>query len=137
LEVEISTRGLSFSEAAEKLAGPVKQKLIENLAGVIYDAAVRGAPGRLSEKISVEIGEGKAVVGVRAPYALYVIEGTAPHEIRPVNASCLAFRTGGKMVFTMLVRHPGTRANPFLQRAVAEGYSKVEEAFAEAWKELT
>jgi hypothetical protein len=34
--VEVSTRGLEFEEVAEKLSGPVKQKLIERLADVAW-----------------------------------------------------------------------------------------------------
>ena len=69
-------------------------------------------------------------------YAVYVEKGTAPHEIRPVNASVLAFEVGGDMVFTRLVRHPGTRPNPFMQRAVEAAREKVDETFAELWLEL-
>jgi len=44
----------------------------------------------------------------------------------------LAFRAaGGDMVFTRLVRHPGTKPNPFLQRAVDKAREKVEELFEE------
>lgn len=83
-----------------------------------------------------EIGDGEASVQALAPYAMYVVKGTAPHEIRPVNASVLAFMVGGRMVFTPLVRHPGTKPNPFMQRAVEDARSKVEETFAELWLEL-
>jgi hypothetical protein len=83
-----------------------------------------------------EIGDGEASIQALAPYAMYVVKGTAPHEIRPINASVLAFEVGGKMVFTPLVHHPGTKPNPFMQRAVEEARSKVDEAFAELWLEL-
>ena len=67
---------------------------------------------------------------------MYVVEGTAPHEIRPVNASVLAFAVGGRMVFTSLVRHPGTKPNPFMERAAEDARSKVDEVFAELWLEM-
>jgi hypothetical protein len=47
-----------------------------------------------------------------------VAKRTVPHEIRPVNASVLAFEAGGKMVLTPLVRRPRTKLNPFMPRAV-------------------
>jgi hypothetical protein len=72
-----------------------------------------------------------------APYAAYVIKGTAPHEIRPVNASVLAFEVGGKLVFTPIVRHPGTKANPFLEKAAENARSKVAQVFADVWQEIT
>ena len=66
-----------------------------------------------------------------------MVKGTAPHEIRPVNASCLAFEApGGGMVFTQLVHHPGTRPNPFMERAAEDARGKVDEVFAELWLEL-
>jgi hypothetical protein len=83
-----------------------------------------------------EIGDGEASIQALAPYAVYVVEGTAPHEIRPVNASVLAFEVAGRMVFTPLVRHPGTKPNPFMQRAVEDARSKVDEVFAELWLEM-
>ena len=72
-----------------------------------------------------------------APYAAYVVKGTAPHEIRPVNASILAFEVGGKLVFTPIVRHPGTKPNPFLEKAAEDARSKVAEVFAGVWQEIT
>ena len=59
-----------------------------------------------------------------------------PHEIRPVNGKVLAFKVAGKMIFTPIVHHPGTRANPFLERAVDEASGKVESVFADLWLEL-
>lgn len=83
-----------------------------------------------------EISDGEASIQALAAHAVYVVRGTAPHEIRPVNASVLAFQVGGKMVFTPLVRHPGTKPNPFMQRAVEDARSKVDEVFAELWLEM-
>ena len=83
-----------------------------------------------------EIGDGEASIQALAAYAMYIVEGTAPHEIRPVNASVLAFQIAGRIVFTPLVRHPGTKPNPFMQRAVEDARSKVDEVFAELWLEM-
>ncbi|OMB79285.1 hypothetical protein A5743_14390 [Mycolicibacterium conceptionense] len=56
-------------------------------------------------------------VHAKADYALYVHEGTRPHVIRPKRAQALRFQIGGRTVFARLVRHPGTRARPFLRNA--------------------
>ena len=82
------------------------------------------------------MGDGEASIQALAPYAVYVEKGTSPHEIRPVNASVLAFEVGGRVVFTPLVRHPGTKPNPFMQRAAEDARSKVDEVFAELWLEM-
>jgi hypothetical protein len=55
------------------------------------------------------------------PYVGYVLNGTRAHIIRPIqnrpNAH-LRFLAGGRVVFAKQTFHPGTRADPFLQRAL-------------------
>lgn len=53
-------------------------------------------------------------------YAPYVENGTRPHIIRPRTKKALRFRVGGQTVFATIVHHPGTKAQPFLSRAVRE-----------------
>ena len=65
-------------------------------------------------------------LGLAASYAAAVEYGTAPHEITPMNGGVLAFEVAGKMMFTPIVHHPGTRANPFMQRALEEALGKVD-----------
>jgi HK97 gp10 family phage protein len=139
ITVEVSTSGLEFDEVAESLSKELKQKLVEKLVDIAYAAAFLGAPwrtGKLVGSIIKDIAEGEASISALASYAIYVEKGTAPHEIRPVNASVLAFEVGGGVVFTRLVRHLGTKPNPFMQRAVEAAREKVEETFAELWLEL-
>lgn len=59
-------------------------------------------------------------VGSNVEYAPYVHDGTRPHVIRPRNAQALRFQVGGRVVYARVVNHPGTRARPFLDRALAE-----------------
>ena len=140
VSVEVSTRGLQFDELAETLSGPLRQKLIERLADVAWASAFWNAPrktGNLAGTIVKEVGDGKASITALAPYAVYVVKGTRPHIIRPVNGSVLAFEgAGGKMVFTRLVHHPGTKPNTFMQNAVEDARGKAEEVFAQLWQEL-
>lgn len=53
-------------------------------------------------------------------YAPFVNDGTRPHVIRPKNKQVLRFTVGNQVVFAKVVNHPGTRARPFLDRAVRE-----------------
>jgi hypothetical protein len=67
-------------------------------------------------------------VGSDVEYAPMVNDGTRPHIIRPRRAKALKFTVGGRTVYAAVVRHPGTRARPFLDRALADvarsrGYS--------------
>lgn len=57
-----------------------------------------------------------------------VNDGTRPHVIRPRAKQVLRFQVGGRTVFAKVVNHPGTKPNPFLDRALREvaaarGYS--------------
>jgi hypothetical protein len=89
--------------------------------------------GRLRSSIRAEPPRifslrGVAKVGSDLEYAGFVNDGTGPHTIRPRTKQVLRFRVGGQVVFAKVVHHPGTRANPFLDRALREvaaqrGYS--------------
>ena len=140
VEVEVSTRGLEFEETAKRLDPQLRGLLIERLAEVAYFEAFYGAPwksGNLARSIVKEVEADSAVIRVLAKYGIYVVAGTAPHEIRPAGASCLAFRAkSGAMVFTRLVRHPGTKPNPFLEEAAEKTRDQVDEVFADLFLEL-
>lgn len=59
-------------------------------------------------------------IGSDVFYAPYVNDGTRPHQIRPKRAKALRFKVGGRTVFAAVVNHPGTKPNPFLDRALRE-----------------
>lgn len=138
--IEIATGGLEFEVAVQKLGGVLRQRLVERLADVVWASAFWGAPrrsGYLASTIVKEVGSCEAVISVLASYAMYVVKGTRPHVIRPVNASVLAFEAAdGRVVFAPLVCHPGTQPNLFLQDAAAAAFGKVTEVFAELWVEM-
>lgn len=57
-----------------------------------------------------------------APHTIYIHEGTVPHWINAVNGDVLRFEgtngNAGQIIFTWESFHPGTRANPFLSKAL-------------------
>jgi hypothetical protein len=59
-------------------------------------------------------------IGSDVEYAPMVNDGTRPHLIRPRRAQVLRFKVGGRTVFAKVVHHPGTRARPFLDRALQD-----------------
>jgi HK97 gp10 family phage protein len=139
IEFMVSTSGLEFDEVAQKLTSQLKRKLIERVTDIAFAAAFWGAPiktGYLASTVYKQVSDNEGVVGVAASYARVVVEGSAPHEIRPANGGVLAFMIAGKMVFTPIVHHPGTKPNPFMQNAFEEAQSKVDVTFAELWLEL-
>lgn len=70
-------------------------------------------------------------VEVGAEYGIYVHEGTRPHQIVARNKRVLANKRSGD-VFGRVVNHPGTKANPFLQRAVDASESDIDGYFINA-----
>ncbi|WP_319646507.1 hypothetical protein [Streptomyces stelliscabiei] len=50
-----------------------------------------------------------------------MLDGTRPHTIRPRRAKALRFEAGGQAMFAAYARHPGTRPNNFMARALRVG----------------
>jgi hypothetical protein len=71
----------------------------------------RKGPGRMQQ---IRIGTG---TGSNRGYAMYHHEGTKPHVITPKKTGrLLTFNVRGKRVFAKVVKHPGTKPNPYLTR---------------------
>lgn len=59
--------------------------------------------------LEIEVGNSRLT-----PYAVFVHDGTKPHEIRPKKKKALKTPYGPRKK----VNHPGTKANPYLQKSV-------------------
>ena len=74
--------------------------------------------GLLRSSIDTDVRPGllgpSAYVGSEVSYALMHHQGTRPHLIVPQRGQVLKFRNHGARVYASHVRHPGTRANPYL-----------------------
>lgn len=57
----------------------------------------------------------KMEIGSSLKYALMHHEGTKPHLIIPYRAKALRFHSGGRIIYTRMVKHPGTRPNRYLK----------------------
>jgi HK97 gp10 family phage protein len=139
IEFSVTKSGTELNELAQKISGPLREKLIERLTDIALAEAFWGAPhktGYLASTVYKQVSNGEGVIGVAASYAKFVVEGTAPHEIRAANGGLLSFLVAGKHIFTPIVHHPGTKPNPFLQKATEKARSKVDQTFAELWLEL-
>lgn len=83
------------------------------------------ASGRM--KMTVTTRGPRGIVEYPVNYAAAVEDGSVPHVIRARRKKALRFVMDGQVVFARAVRHPGTRARPFLGKAArlvaaAEGY---------------
>jgi len=135
IQVEVSQRGLDL----HVFAGKIRSDVIPDLVGTAADyaealmsakAPVRS--GRLLGSIRKIVSGNEAVICPTVPYAVYVEYGTRPHEIHPVRARVLAFEVAGKMVFTPIVHHPGTKPNPFIRETAEAVLEKIRDFWNQA-----
>lgn len=108
-------------------------RAIKTSVNIIRPIMQRNAPfasGKLRKNIqSVASGlEGRVGPNLRVtPYALFVEKGTKPHEIRPRTKQAL-FWPGARHPVKR-VMHPGTKANPFVEKTVKEIETPVQRIF--------
>jgi HK97 gp10 family phage protein len=122
--VDVNKLAAAFKKAP-LIAVSEYSKAIERSAFKIESDAKRNAPvnkgsggGTLRQSISSRMtGNASAVIESRAKYSAYVDQGTRPHIIRATNAKVLANRRTGQF-FGKVVRHPGTKKNPYFTKAV-------------------
>ena len=97
--------------------------VLEGIANDFTNELVRTCPvdtGYLKNSINMN-QVGRNFVITMPYYALYVEFGTAPHIIKPKNKQALSWTEGngggGKRFFAKVVKHPGTRPQPFIRTA--------------------
>lgn len=121
------------------IARPVLQSAIVAaqaiLAKYTTSATVPVLTGYLLQNWGFEIGDLQARWYPKATYAPYVEFGTRPHIITAVNAKVLANRKTGQ-IFGPVVHHPGTKANPFLERILAASKPDIDALFLMALEKI-
>jgi len=84
------------------------ERLVKQEAPVKQGTLRRSIVGR------VEAGGDRGVVGTNVRYARAVHDGTRAHTIRPSTKKALYWKGARHPVKS--VRHPGSKANPFIKR---------------------
>jgi HK97 gp10 family phage protein len=138
ITIEIQQRGLDIQLLSDQVDSKLLPLLVKNAAEYAYALMSAKAPvrtGRMLGSIRKDVRGLEATIGPTVPYAIYVEYGTAPHEIQPVNASVLRFEVGGRIIFTHLVHHPGTRAQPFIRETAEATRQKIPELWNEIAEE--
>jgi HK97 gp10 family phage protein len=122
--VIITINEAGVRQLLEGPSGSVQAKL-RDVATDVAAACRREAPvvtGKLRDSIVVRPGATTSRVGwsvvADTDYSLAVEKGTQPHVIVPRRASVLRFPTKTGVVYTTKVNHPGTKANPFMEKAL-------------------
>lgn len=122
-----------FAKAQKEVVG-INRELVRE-AGRLYirslrDEAPVGETRRLRDSFSFKTFERPTGLDLRVyssdPNIQYVIKETAPHEIAGGPYLAFFWSKVGQPVVLRRVMHPGTKANPFHERA----YTKVEGKFA-------
>ncbi|MEU2487026.1 hypothetical protein ABZ593_20760 [Streptomyces sp. NPDC012617] len=125
MSVEVRIDPGKISRILRLRNGRVARKLGERTqrtAGI----AEREAPGSMGRYITWKVVDGprglQGVIICDHPATRFVLDGTRPHIIRPRKRNgVLRFEVRGQVVYSAYVRHPGTRANDFLGRALRMG----------------
>jgi len=121
-----------------KAAASAQMSVMDVLLSMADDIAremQREAPvdtGRLRDSIRVKNMGDHIVIGPEGvDYGVYVEYGTPPHDIRPRTGKALKFEINGKTVFASVVHHPGTKPNPFAERAAQNFLDRLTEKVAD------
>jgi HK97 gp10 family phage protein len=110
---------------------------------IVTNAAIKESPvnkqtggGQLRQNIRMILKTNtRAEVISNALYSHFVEGGTSPHTIIPRNKKALANKRTGQF-FGKIVHHPGTRANPFMRRALTQSQSAIDGFFREALQKV-
>jgi hypothetical protein len=133
--ITVDYQGVRVTE--RDVEGIIRSVILPDLdrrATRVQAATVRGAPVRTARlRSTVRKNRGRTATGPHVDvitgrngltdYLGFILRGTPPHIIRAIqnrpNAT-LRFMAGGTVVFGKAVRHPGTRANNFILKALPE-----------------
>lgn len=140
--MSVQVKGLKEFTAALKKSPELTvtelNKAIARSIGLLQNQTIKEAPvnkvamgGNLRQSVkSAMLSKLRGEVAVNAKYSIYVHEGTAPHTIVARGRTLYNKRSG--QFFGKKVNHPGTRANPFLQRAIKIVTPKISALFNDA-----
>ncbi|MFD6128597.1 hypothetical protein ACFWC2_14645 [Streptomyces diastaticus] len=124
MSVQVTVRPGALARLLRLRNGPVERRLRERTRRVA-DIAAREAPGSMGDYVDWRVENGprglRGVVVCNHHAVRFVLDGTRPHLIRPRRRNTLRFQIGGRVVYSKLVRHPGTKANDFMKRALEKG----------------
>lgn len=143
-EIHISIKNIDAIKAefkkkpaliSQRLDTAVNKVITKIEADAKKEAPVNKSPGIVGGTLRQSIRSGmtglsRGYVEVQANYGIFVHEGTRPHTIKVVNRKVLANKRTGQ-VFGRVVQHPGTKANPFLIRAIEKNQTWIDKTFEE------
>jgi hypothetical protein len=119
--VKVAFNKAAMDEMLKSPSGMVGRYIAERARRIVVAAKMQAGvkTGRLKNSIHMRHMRGGVagqyiMVGSNLHYALLHHEGTKPHIIVPNRSTVLRFSSGGRVIYTRAVRHPGTRPNRYL-----------------------
>lgn len=88
--------------------------------------------GKLKQSIQIRVKTHEIVIGPDTEYDAFVELGTQPHVIKAKTKKALAFKMGGRTVIVRSVKHPGTKAQPYVRPAFDDWVDTLGALVAEA-----
>lgn len=121
-------------ETVEYVSDAVKKSVLVVQSNAIKEAPVnkQSGGGNLRQSIKTSmVNKLRGAIISNANYSIFVHEGTRPHVIRPRIKKGLANKRTGQF-FGKIVHHPGTRANPYMERAYEKSKERISGFFNDA-----
>lgn len=143
MEFAVTIEGLPALTArlaqAPEIAAPILQRALSASGAILAKnttkATVPWRTGFLTQTFKAELTTGMLRWFPTASYAPYVEFGTKPHTIYPKDKLALYWPGAAHPVKS--VNHPGSRANPFMERIVAASQDEINTQFATALGQIT
>ena len=138
IEIDLSaieSLGVALDDYADDLAKELEVSMTDTVV-TIEKYAKHRCPvdtGKLRSSIAGEVkGFEEGSVGTNTEYAMAVEYGSRPHDIKPDEKKALAFEKGGENIVVKRVKHPGNKAQPFLEPAFMVGGRVARKNFDQA-----
>ncbi len=142
LEFDVSELKEAFKDAERKLAPRVKTALQLGADLVVKEAKTKhdytDRTGELTNSIMADDIQGSFASGMSitvsagAKHGAFVEFGTKAHTIRPNVKKALRWPVSGGFAFAKEVKHPGTKAIPFLADAMEAKLDIIEDILEDA-----
>lgn len=139
--IEVKVEGLNrlirLAEQFPQIAEPHINTAITRSLTRIWGAEKREAPfgvaGQLRDNWVITTARFQGTLASNMPYALFVEKGTGPH-MPPIDAITPWAKKKGlnPWAVAMSIKKKGTKANPFLSRAIDDAQSGIEQEFEDA-----
>jgi hypothetical protein len=125
-------------EQAPDIAAPILQRALSASQAVLAKYTTRDTvpwrTGFLTQSFRGELTTGMLRWFPTASYAVFVERGTRPHVIEPKDKKAL-FWPGAEHPVKR-VNHPGTKANPFMERIVEAATPDIIDTFDTALQQI-